>query len=168
MAVESAIFSQKSPHKFSDTDPSNHIISRFTHFKKPFSPQNQKSTYSTTLKALFTVFQISPYVEGTTLKQLDNILTRYLSYKHESDELRKRKVELERVRLLQHQEQFSTFSILKQIDTELKTIVMPVKPKLARFVDIPKLRNGTGTSKCRRLKCLHLLIMRLDGPVSEN
>ena len=73
-------------------------------------------------------------------KQLDNILTRYLSYKHESDELRKRKVELERLRLLQHQEQFSTSakhlqeSFLKQIDTELETIVMPVKPKLVTFV----------------------------------
>ena len=72
--------------------------------------------------------------------QLDNILARYLSYKHESDELRKRKVELERLRLLQHQEQFSTCvkhlqdSILKQIDTELETIVMPVKSKLVRFV----------------------------------
>ena len=71
-------------------------------------------------------------------KQLDNILTRYLSYKHESDELRKRKVELERLRLLQHQEQFSTKylqeSFLKQIDTELETILMPVKPKLVTFV----------------------------------
>ena len=41
-------------------------------------------------------------------KQLDNILTRYLSYKHQTEELRERKVELERLRLLQHQEQFST------------------------------------------------------------
>ena len=73
-------------------------------------------------------------------KQLDNILTRYLSYKHESDELRKRKVELKRLRLLLHQEQISTSakhlqeSFLKQIDTELETIVMPVKPKLVTFV----------------------------------
>ena len=73
-------------------------------------------------------------------KQLDNILTRYLSYKHQTEELRERKVELERLRLLQHQEQFSTRvkdlqdSILKLINTELETIVMPVKPKLVTFV----------------------------------
>ena len=35
MAVESAIFKQESPHKFSDTDRSNPIISWFTHFKQP-------------------------------------------------------------------------------------------------------------------------------------
>ena len=73
-------------------------------------------------------------------KQLDNILTRYLSYKHQTEELRERKVELERLRLLQHQEQFSTRvkdlqdSILKLINTELETIVIPVKPKLVTFV----------------------------------
>ena len=73
-------------------------------------------------------------------KQLDNNLTRYLSYKHQTEELRERKVELERLRLLQHQEQFSTRvkdlqdSILKLINTELETIVMPVKPKLVTFV----------------------------------
>ena len=54
---------KKSPHKFSDTDPSNYIISRFTHPKQPFSLHNQETTYSTTLKAFFTVFQISPYFE---------------------------------------------------------------------------------------------------------
>ena len=73
-------------------------------------------------------------------KQLDNILTRYLSYKDQIEELRERKVELERLRLLQQQEQFSTRvkdlqdSILKLINTELETIVMPVKPKLVTFV----------------------------------
>ena len=49
MALESIIFKQKSPHKFSDTDPSTLIVSRFTHFEQPFSLQNQKTTYSTTL-----------------------------------------------------------------------------------------------------------------------
>ena len=38
MAMESAIFRQK------DTDPSNYIISRFTHFKQTFWLQNQKKT----------------------------------------------------------------------------------------------------------------------------
>ena len=58
--------SKKSPHKFSNTDPSNLIISKLTHFKQTFPLQNQKTTYSTTLKTFFTVFQISPYFEGTT------------------------------------------------------------------------------------------------------
>ena len=43
MAMESAIFSQSSPIKFSNTDPSNQIVSRFTHFKQPFSLYNQKN-----------------------------------------------------------------------------------------------------------------------------
>ena len=67
MAMESAIFRQKSPHKFSETDPSKFIISRFTHFKQPFSLKNQKTTYSTTVNTFFTVFEISPYLESTTL-----------------------------------------------------------------------------------------------------
>ena len=71
--------------------------------------------------------------------QLNTILIRYQSYKRESDELRKRKIELERLSL-QNQGQFSSSvkslqdNFLKQIDTELKSIVMPVKPKLVRFV----------------------------------
>ena len=71
--------------------------------------------------------------------QLNTILIRYQSYKRESDELRKRKIELERLSL-QNRGQFSSSvrslqdNFLKQIDTELKSIVMPVKPKLVRFV----------------------------------
>ena len=71
--------------------------------------------------------------------QLDKILIRYQSYKRESDELRKRKIELERLSL-QNQGQFSSYvkylqdDILKQINTELKGIVIPVKPKLVGFV----------------------------------
>ena len=52
-------FRQKSPHKFSDTDPSNLNICWFTHFKQLFSLKTEKTTYSTTQKALFAVFQIS-------------------------------------------------------------------------------------------------------------
>ena len=50
------------PQKFPDTDPSNLIISRFTHFEQPFSQQKQKITYSTTLTTFSIVFQISPYL----------------------------------------------------------------------------------------------------------
>ena len=77
---------KKSPHKFSNTDPSNLIISWLTHFKQTFSLKNWKTTYSTTqktfslhfkfhlilkqlpLNTFFTVFQISPYFEGSTRK----------------------------------------------------------------------------------------------------
>ena len=44
---------KKSPHKFSNTDPSNLIISRLIHLKHTFSLQNQKTTYSITLKTIF-------------------------------------------------------------------------------------------------------------------
>ena len=71
--------------------------------------------------------------------ELNKILIRYQSYKRETDELSKQKVELERLSH-QNQGQFSGFaksiqnSILEQIDEGLKTIVMPTRPKLVRFV----------------------------------
>ena len=42
MALESPISGQKSLHIFSDTDPSNHIISKFGHYKQPFAHKTQK------------------------------------------------------------------------------------------------------------------------------
>ena len=71
--------------------------------------------------------------------ELNKILIRYQSYKRETDELTKRKVEFERLSH-QNQGQYSTYlksvqnTFLKQIDEELKTIVMPARPKLVRFV----------------------------------
>ena len=71
--------------------------------------------------------------------QLNKILSRYQSYKRESDELTKRKVELNKL-TSQIEGQFTTSveslqnTFLKQIDQELKTIVMPVEPKLVSFV----------------------------------
>ena len=71
--------------------------------------------------------------------QLNKILIRYQSYKRESDELTKRKIELEKL-TSQIGGQYSTSvkslqnTFLKQIDEELKTIVMPVRPKLVSFV----------------------------------
>ena len=44
---------KKSPHKFSDTDPSDLIISWFTHFKQPFSLENQKNNLFYNTKDLF-------------------------------------------------------------------------------------------------------------------
>ena len=71
--------------------------------------------------------------------ELNDILISYQSYKNETDELTKRKVQLERLSH-QNQGQFSVSAnplqntFLKQIDEELKTIVMPTRPKLVRFV----------------------------------
>ena len=63
-----SIFSQKSPHKFSNSDPSNPIISRLTHFKQTFHYKTKKQPIlPTTLKTFFTVFQISTKLECTTL-----------------------------------------------------------------------------------------------------
>ena len=45
MALESAISGKKSPHIFSDTNPSNFTICKFEHFKQLFSLQNSKTTY---------------------------------------------------------------------------------------------------------------------------
>ena len=59
MALESAIFRQKSPHIFSDTNPSNFIICKFIHFKQLFSLQNLKTTYYEPFKAISTMYFIS-------------------------------------------------------------------------------------------------------------
>ena len=71
--------------------------------------------------------------------ELNDILIRYQSYKNETEELTKRKIELERL-LHQNQGQFSTSAksvqntLLNIIDEELKTILMPAGPNLVRFV----------------------------------
>ena len=71
--------------------------------------------------------------------QLNDILIRYQSYKRETEELTKRKIELERLSH-QNQGQLSTSAkplqnkILELIDEELETIVMPARPNLVRFV----------------------------------
>ena len=36
---------QKSPHQFSDTHPSNLIVTMFTHFKQPFSIQKENNLF---------------------------------------------------------------------------------------------------------------------------
>ena len=71
--------------------------------------------------------------------ELNSILICYQSYKNETEELTKRKIELEGLSH-QNQGQLSTYAkpvqnkIIKIIDEELKTIVMPARPKLVRFV----------------------------------
>ena len=70
---------KKSPHKFSNTDPSNLIINKLTHFKQTFSLQTKKN-YST-MKTFFTLFQISPNFEGTPLKNISDIRTYFANPK---------------------------------------------------------------------------------------
>ena len=71
--------------------------------------------------------------------ELNKILIRYQSYKRETNKLSKQKFGLERLSH-QIQGQFSGSAdslqntFLKQIDEELRTIVMPARPKLVRFV----------------------------------
>ena len=71
--------------------------------------------------------------------QLNKILIRYHSYKRENDELTKRKVDLEKLKS-QNEGQFCALvtslqnTLLEQINKELKTIVMPTRPKLVTFV----------------------------------
>ena len=71
--------------------------------------------------------------------QLNDILIRYQSYKNETEELTKRKIELEKL-TSQIEGQYSTSvkslqnTFLEQINKERKTIVMPARPNLVRFV----------------------------------
>ena len=70
--------------------------------------------------------------------QLNDILISYQSYKNETEELTKRKIELDK--LTSHIGQFSISAkpvqnkIFKLLDEELETIVMPARPNLVRFV----------------------------------
>ena len=71
--------------------------------------------------------------------ELNDILICYQSYKNETDELSKRKVDLERL-TSQLEGQYSVSvkslqsNLLKQIDEEMKAILMPARPNLVRFV----------------------------------
>ena len=49
----------KSPHTFSDTNPSNFIICKFKHFQQLFSLQNSKTTYYEPFWLISNVFNFS-------------------------------------------------------------------------------------------------------------
>ena len=68
MAMESAIFKQRSPHKFSDTNQIS--LADFTHFEQPFSLQNSKTTYSATFKSFSYVLKISSKSSLSIFKKL--------------------------------------------------------------------------------------------------
>ena len=74
MAVESAIFREKVPHKFSETDPSNHIISRFYTLWATFLTTKPKNYLFHRIKDPFTVFQISPYSYELPLNVFSQVL----------------------------------------------------------------------------------------------
>ena len=64
----SRLFSgKKSPHKFSDTDPSDFIISKFSNIKQLFSLQKSKRTYSPQFKTISTVFYCNYLVYYNTI-----------------------------------------------------------------------------------------------------
>ena len=89
--------------------------------------------------------------------QLNDILIRYQSYKNETEELTKRKIELERMSH-QNQGQYSTSvkpaqnKILKIIDEELKAIVMPARPNLVCFVCDKNKLVGEMNELCKLLE----------------
>ena len=64
------------PHIFSDTNPSNFIICKFTHFKQHFSLQNSKTTYYEPFLPISTEFQflIKLFPIGLNTLLSDNIL----------------------------------------------------------------------------------------------
>ena len=77
--------------------------------------------------------------EGELLRELDNILTSYLSYRSELEKVKERKTALERIKIF-HQNEFQTSPIksvhenfITQLNTELKSIETPIEPKMVSF-----------------------------------
>ena len=65
----SRLFSnKKSPHTFSDTNPSNFIICKFKHFQKLFSLQNSKTTYYEPFWLISNAFNFSVRLVSNGLK----------------------------------------------------------------------------------------------------
>ena len=65
----SRLFSnKKSPHTFSDTNPSNFIICKFKHFKRLFSLHNSKTTYYEPFWLISNVFNFSVRLVSNSLK----------------------------------------------------------------------------------------------------
>ena len=77
--------------------------------------------------------------ESELLRELDNILTSYLSYRSELEKVNEKKSSLERTKsLLQNELQNSPIksfheNIITQVNTELKSIDTPIEPKMVSF-----------------------------------
>ena len=86
MALESAIFRQKFPCIFSDSNPSNFIICKFKHFKKPFSLQNSKTTYSVPFKPISTVFHFLIKLVSIGLNKIPTFALNMYPHKENPDD----------------------------------------------------------------------------------
>ena len=77
--------------------------------------------------------------ESELLRELDNILASYLSYRSELEKVSEKKTALEKIRTF-HQNEFQTSPIksvhenfITQVNTELKSIETPIEPKMVSF-----------------------------------
>ena len=77
--------------------------------------------------------------ENELLRELDNILTFYLSYRSELEKVNEKKITLERTKIFQQNElQYSPIksfheNVISQVNTELKSIETPIEPKMVSF-----------------------------------
>ena len=78
--------------------------------------------------------------ESELLRELDNILTSYLSYRSELEKVNEKKSALERTKIF-HQSELQTSPIksfhedgIPRVNTELKSIQTPMEPKMVSFV----------------------------------
>ena len=78
--------------------------------------------------------------ESELLRELDNILASYLSYRSELERVSEKRIALETTKEF-HQNQIPTSpiksfheNVITQVDTELKSIETPTEPKMATFV----------------------------------
>ena len=77
--------------------------------------------------------------ESELLRELDNILASYLSYRSELEKVNGRKTALQKIKTF-HQNEFQTSPIksvhenfITQLNTELKSIETPIEPKMVSF-----------------------------------
>ena len=77
--------------------------------------------------------------ESELLRELDNILTSYLSYRSELEKVNEKKIAFERTKsLLQNELQNSPIkssheNVITQVNTEIKSIETPIEPKMVSF-----------------------------------
>ena len=77
--------------------------------------------------------------ESKLLRELDNILASYLSYRSELEKINDRKIEIEETKIyLQNKLQSSRIksvheNFISQLDTELESIEIPIEPKMVSF-----------------------------------
>ena len=77
--------------------------------------------------------------ERELLRELDNILASYLSYRSELENVNEKKIALERMKIF-HQNELQTSpiksiheNVISQVNTELKSIETPKEPKMFSF-----------------------------------